>query len=133
MHKVFEIGKNYRNEGIDLTHNPEFTAIEVYEAYADYEDWIAKTEELIYHLVVDVINKDKPADQKEILVFHPQGKPEHVRSFLSFLFFFFFFCFLFFLESFFLCCVFLKLIFFRTAMISHATLLTLRDHGLDTL
>jgi len=51
MHKVFEIGKNYRNEGIDITHNPEFTAIECYEAYADYEDWMNYTEELLSGLV----------------------------------------------------------------------------------
>jgi len=75
MHKIFEVGKNYRNEGIDTTHNPEFTAIEVYEAYADYEDWITRTEELIYSLVVDVINKDKPTD-KELLDFHPAGRPD---------------------------------------------------------
>lgn len=36
MDKVFEIGKNFRNEGIDATHNPEFTSIEFYEAYTDY-------------------------------------------------------------------------------------------------
>ena len=34
--RVFEIGKNFRNEGIDATHNPEFTSIEFYMAYADY-------------------------------------------------------------------------------------------------
>jgi lysyl-tRNA synthetase class 2 len=54
MHKVYEIGKNYRNEGIDLTHNPEFTAIECYEAFADYEDWIKYTEDLLSSLVLEV-------------------------------------------------------------------------------
>jgi len=54
MHKVYEIGKNYRNEGIDLTHNPEFTAIECYEAFADYEDWIKKTEDLLSKLVLSL-------------------------------------------------------------------------------
>ena len=38
--KVFEIGKNFRNEGVDSTHNPEFTSCEVYEAYSDYEKMI---------------------------------------------------------------------------------------------
>lgn len=38
LHKVFEIGKNFRNEGIDKTHNPEFTACELYWAFADYKD-----------------------------------------------------------------------------------------------
>ena len=36
--KVFELGKQFRNEQVDLTHNPEFTSIELYEAYADYDD-----------------------------------------------------------------------------------------------
>jgi lysyl-tRNA synthetase class 2 len=45
--RVYEIGKNFRNEGIDTMHNPEFTAMEVYWAYADYEDIMNLTEELI--------------------------------------------------------------------------------------
>ena len=36
MEKVFEIGRNFRNEGISTQHNPEFTMIELYEAYSDY-------------------------------------------------------------------------------------------------
>ena len=47
MHRVYEIGKQFRNEGIDLTHNPEFTTIEFYMAYADYNDIMAITEELL--------------------------------------------------------------------------------------
>lgn len=38
MDRVYEIGRNFRNEGIDLTHNPEFTMCEFYMAYADYND-----------------------------------------------------------------------------------------------
>lgn len=45
--KVFEIGKNFRNEGIDMTHNPEFTACEFYWAYADYNDLMDLTEEML--------------------------------------------------------------------------------------
>lgn len=47
MDKVFEIGKNFRNEGIDMTHNPEFTACEFYWAYADYNDTMKLTEDLL--------------------------------------------------------------------------------------
>lgn len=47
FNRVFEIGKNFRNEGIDLTHNPEFTSVEAYFAYADYEDFMKITEELL--------------------------------------------------------------------------------------
>ncbi len=49
--KVYEIGKNFRNEGIDRTHNPEFTMLEYYEAYTDYRYQMKQFEELICHLV----------------------------------------------------------------------------------
>ncbi|KAI3396187.1 hypothetical protein diail_390 [Diaporthe ilicicola] len=49
--KVFELGKNFRNEGIDLTHNPEFTSVEFYWAYADVYDVLQITEELVSGLV----------------------------------------------------------------------------------
>lgn len=48
--KVFEIGKNFRNESIDTTHNPEYTAMELYQAYADYEDMMEITEQMIEHI-----------------------------------------------------------------------------------
>lgn len=44
--RVYEIGKCFRNEGIDRTHNPEFTLLELYQAYGDYEDMMSLTEEL---------------------------------------------------------------------------------------
>lgn len=44
MEKVFEIGKNFRNEGIDQTHNPEFTTCEFYWAYKDFNDLMNFTE-----------------------------------------------------------------------------------------
>ena len=50
--KVFELGKQFRNEQVDLTHNPEFTSIELYEAYADYEDMMEMTEELLCTIVM---------------------------------------------------------------------------------
>lgn len=45
--RVYEIGKNFRNEGIDIMHNPEFTSVEVYWAYADYRDIMDLTEQLV--------------------------------------------------------------------------------------
>lgn len=45
--KIFEIGKNFRNEGLDRSHNPEFTMMEYYEAYTDYEYQMAQFEELV--------------------------------------------------------------------------------------
>jgi lysyl-tRNA synthetase, class II len=47
LEKVYELGKNFRNEGVDTTHNPEFTVLEWYEAYADYNDVAAGLEELV--------------------------------------------------------------------------------------
>jgi lysyl-tRNA synthetase class 2 len=52
--RVFEIGKNFRNESIDTTHNPEYTAMELYQAYADYEDMMRITEELVEHITREV-------------------------------------------------------------------------------
>ncbi|WP_216318139.1 lysine--tRNA ligase [Deinococcus aestuarii] len=52
--RVYEIGRNYRNEGIDRTHNPEFTMLEAYFAYGDYEDMMRLIEELLHGLVTEV-------------------------------------------------------------------------------
>ena len=46
-HKVYELGRIFRNEGISTRHNPEFTSVELYQAYADYEDMMELTESLI--------------------------------------------------------------------------------------
>lgn len=51
LDRVYEIGRQFRNEGIDLTHNPEFTTLEFYQAYADYNDLMDMCEELISGLV----------------------------------------------------------------------------------
>jgi len=51
--KVYEIGRVFRNEGISYKHNPEYTLLELYEAYADYDDIMRLTEELISQLVYD--------------------------------------------------------------------------------
>ncbi|MFA7072016.1 MAG: amino acid--tRNA ligase-related protein, partial [Methanoculleus sp.] len=52
--KVFEIAKNFRNEDIDTNHNPEFSMVEIYEAYRDYNDMMDLTEEIISHLAQEV-------------------------------------------------------------------------------
>ncbi|MBX6362955.1 MAG: lysine--tRNA ligase [Gemmatimonadetes bacterium] len=51
LERVYEIAKDFRNEGIDRTHNPEFTMLEWYQAFADYEDVMALVEELLVELV----------------------------------------------------------------------------------
>jgi lysyl-tRNA synthetase, class II len=50
LERVYEIGKDFRNEGIDRTHNPEFTMLEFYEAYADYQDMMDLVEELVVYV-----------------------------------------------------------------------------------
>ena len=52
--KVYEINRNFRNEGIDRSHNPEFTMLEFYEAYSDFESHVELTESLISGLVEQV-------------------------------------------------------------------------------
>jgi len=47
LDRVYEIGKQFRNEGIDLTHNPEFTTCEFYMAYKDYNDLMDLTEQML--------------------------------------------------------------------------------------
>ena len=57
--KVFEINRNFRNEGVSTRHNPEFTMLEFYQCYADYNDLMDITEALLHGLAKDVIGKAK--------------------------------------------------------------------------
>jgi len=66
MDRVFEIGKQFRNEGIDLTHNPEFTTCEFYWAYADYNDLMELTEKMISDMVYKIHGSYK-------IQYHPNG------------------------------------------------------------
>jgi len=71
FNKVFEIGKNFRNEDIDALHNPEFTMMESYEAYADYNNIMRLTEELISTVARNVIGGAKvtyPVNGSEVKI-----------------------------------------------------------------
>ncbi|HOH89189.1 MAG TPA: lysine--tRNA ligase [Bacillota bacterium] len=57
--RVYEMGKDFRNEGIDVRHNPEFTMIELYQAYADYNDMMEITENLIAYCAEKVLGTTK--------------------------------------------------------------------------
>lgn len=57
--KVFEINRNFRNEGLSTRHNPEFTMLEFYQAYADYRDMMDLTEELLRNLAKEVLGKEQ--------------------------------------------------------------------------
>ncbi len=59
LNRVFEIGRQFRNEGIDLTHNPEFTSIEFYQAYADYKDMMNHVEKIINGLARCIKGSEK--------------------------------------------------------------------------
>jgi lysyl-tRNA synthetase, class II len=54
LERVYEIGKDFRNEGISFKHNPEFTMLEWYEAYADYEDMAGELEQLVSFVVAEI-------------------------------------------------------------------------------
>ncbi len=55
LERVYEIGKDFRNEGVSFKHNPEFTQLEWYEAYADYHDTMARIEELVERVAREVL------------------------------------------------------------------------------
>ncbi|KPU42717.1 lysine--tRNA ligase [Oxobacter pfennigii] len=69
--RVYEIGKNFRNEGMDIRHNPEFTMIELYEAYADYNDMMELTENMLAQVCLDVLGTTKVVYQGTEIDFKP--------------------------------------------------------------
>jgi lysyl-tRNA synthetase class 2 len=109
MDRVYEINRNFRNEGISTQHNPEFTMLEFYEAYSNYHDLMALTEELVKFVAMEVngttlttfngVEIDlgkwtKLSMQEAIVEFWPKGlgfppgdsilnRPTHLDSFLS--------------------------------------------------
>ena len=78
--KVYEIGKNFRNEGMDRLHNPEFTMMEYYEAYTDYEDQMNTFEQLIIHIVKAIKGSEKITYQGKELDFSPPWKRLSIRK-----------------------------------------------------
>lgn len=94
--RVFEINRNFRNEGISTRHNPEFTMVEFYQAYADYKDMMDFTEQLLRHLCDVVLGSRqvtyqeheldfaKPFDRltvkEAILHYHPEITSQQLES-----------------------------------------------------
>ena len=72
--KVYEMGKMFRNEGMDTRHNPEFTNIELYEAYADYNDMMKITENLVAYVAKEVLGTTKVEYQGKTIDFTPPWK-----------------------------------------------------------
>jgi lysyl-tRNA synthetase, class II len=71
LDKVYEIGRIFRNEGISTIHNPEFTSVEIYQNYADYEDMMWITENLIFQIAEKVLGTGKIAFQDRELDLTP--------------------------------------------------------------
>lgn len=71
LERVFEINRNFRNEGVDLKHNPEFTMLEFYMAYATYEDMMALSEELFLDLVTGLLDSTVLEYQGQAIDFSP--------------------------------------------------------------
>ncbi|WP_279145866.1 lysine--tRNA ligase, partial [Clostridium tyrobutyricum] len=69
--KVYEIGKNFRNEGMDVRHNPEYTCIELYEAFADYNDMMELTENMIAYICEKVLGTTKVVYEDTEIDFKP--------------------------------------------------------------
>jgi len=69
--KVYELGRIFRNEGISTKHNPEFTMLESYEAYADYNDVMAMVEEMVSQIAQQVLGKDEVKFGSEIINLKP--------------------------------------------------------------
>ncbi|HBO98005.1 MAG TPA: lysine--tRNA ligase [Candidatus Omnitrophica bacterium] len=78
LERVYEMNRNFRNEGISTRHNPEFTMLEVYQAYGNYEDMMKLTEDLISDLARDITGSYKITYQGKTIDFTP---PWERRSF----------------------------------------------------
>ncbi|HEX9989458.1 MAG TPA: lysine--tRNA ligase [Chloroflexia bacterium] len=81
--RVYEIGHDFRNEGIDIKHNPEFTVLELYQAYADYNDMMQTLEEMVSGIVREVHGGYKLTYQGQELDFTPPWPRVDWRTTLS--------------------------------------------------
>lgn len=71
LEKVYEINRNFRNEGISTKHNPEFTMVEMYQAFGDYEVMMELAENMIFHVVMEVMGSPVVEYQGTSLDFTP--------------------------------------------------------------
>lgn len=80
LDKVYEIGRNFRNEGISFKHNPEFTMLESYEAYADYNDVMLMVEELVSTVCREVFGTTEVKYGDHVLNFKPPWPRFNLRE-----------------------------------------------------
>ena len=83
MEKIYEIGKIFRNEGVSNKHNPEFTSIELYQAFADYQDIMNLTEDLLYQVTKKIHGSAKITYQGQEIDFTPPFKRVKMREFIK--------------------------------------------------
>jgi lysyl-tRNA synthetase class 2 len=83
LERVYEINRNFRNEGLSIMHNPEFTMLEFYQAYATYEDLMALTEELISSLALEVLGSPSLAGPGEVIDLTPPWRRLDLRESLT--------------------------------------------------
>lgn len=80
LDKVYEIGRVFRNEGIDQDHNPEFTLLESYEAYADYNDVMVMVEQMVSTIAQEVLGTTKVQFGKNVIDFAPPWRRVSMRE-----------------------------------------------------
>ncbi len=78
--RVYEINRNFRNEGISTQHNPEFTMLEFYEAYVDYEHLMRMTEEMLSKVALQVLGSEETPWGEHILSFAPPYRRLPLRA-----------------------------------------------------
>jgi lysyl-tRNA synthetase class 2 len=78
--RVYEINRNFRNEGISTQHNPEFTMLEFYETYVDYEHLMRMTEEMLSHVAAQAIGTHETPWGEHILSFAPPYRRLSLRA-----------------------------------------------------
>ena len=80
LEKVYEIGRVFRNEGLDQQHNPEFTTMESYEAFSDYNDVMVMVEELVSLLAGEITGSSKVSYGDDVLDFTPPWPRLNLRE-----------------------------------------------------
>ena len=78
LEKVYEIGRVFRNEGVSTRHNPEFTMLELYEAFADYQDIMTLTENLVAHVAQEVLGTTTVQYGEHMIDLKPEWKRLHM-------------------------------------------------------
>ena len=80
LERVFEIGRVFRNEGISIKHNPEFTTLESYQAYADYNDLMEMTERMVSSVAAEVLGKSTVEYDDSVIDFSPPWQRLSLRD-----------------------------------------------------